>query len=180
MPREPTKTKLINNKVCLSTAAICEVLEVTQQTLSLWDGKGCPKAGRGWWAIGDVLRWRGMVGEGNDNADEKVSWAQKKLESEVKLKQEKASEAEFKNQIVKGEYVKKDEITAELQRFFVVLKRSMQGYSRTVATELSGFVDVLVARRIEKKISESTNNVLEQLSIDGIYEPSKPSKKKKA
>lgn len=169
-------TKIINGKICLSTASMCEVFGVTQQALSQWDDKGCPKAGRGWWSIADVLRWKGFVGvdgSRNEKDQESVSWMRKKLEAEATLKEEKAEEAAMKNAINRGEYIRKEDITAELQRFFTVLKRSMTGYSRTVATEVSGFVDVLTARRIEKMVMELTMDALEQISIDGVYEPTK-------
>lgn len=110
------------------------------------------------------------MSEGSDEA--------KKLKWEAELKKLKAEEAEFKNAIIKGEYISKDEITAELQRFFVVLKRSMLGYSRRIAVEVSPYVEPMVARRIEKMVQELTLDALEQISIDGIYEP--PKKKKAA
>lgn len=100
----------------------------------------------------------------------------KKLKWEAELKKLKAEEAEFKNAIVRGEYISKDEITAELQRFFIVLKRSMLGYSRRIAVEVSPYVEPITARRIEKMVQELTLDALEQISIDGIYEP--PKKKK--
>jgi len=108
------------------------------------------------------------MSEGSDEA--------KKLKWEAELKKLKAEEAEFKNAIIKGEYISKDEITAELQRFFVVLKRSMLGYSRRIAVEVSPYVEPMIARRIEKMVQELTLDALEQISIDGIYE--KPKKKK--
>ncbi len=100
----------------------------------------------------------------------------KKLKWEAELKKLKAEEAELKNAIARGEYINKDDITAELQRLFVVLKRSMLGYSRRIAVEVSPYVEPLMARRIEKMVQELTIDALEQISIDGTYQP--PAKKK--
>lgn len=172
--------KIIDGKICLTTAALCEVLGVTQQNLSYWESQGCPKMKRGWWSIQDVLTWKGLIGTGGIKTEEtleKISWQQKKLENEVKLKEQKAEEAEMKNAIMRGEYIRKEEITADLQRFFITMKRSLLGYSRKVATELSGIVDSATARRIEKMITEVTVDALEQFSIDGVYKP--PRKKYK-
>lgn len=171
-------SKIIDGKVCLTTSEIAKVMGVEDRTIQQWGDKGCPKAGRGWWAIGDVLRWRGLVGEGPDNSDEKISWSQLKMEYEAKFKEQKAEEAALKNAVSKGEYIKKTDITSELQRFFVTLKMSMTGFSRMIATELSAYVDVLTARKIEKMISEVTIDALEQISINGIYEASKIKKRK--
>lgn len=172
--------KVINGKVCLSTAAMTETLCISQQTLSFWESNGCPKEARGWWSIKDVLEWKGVLsalGIKSEEGTEKISWNQKKLEAEAKLKTEKAKEAEFKNAINEGEFIRKADVSNELQKFFTVLKRSMLGYSRRIATELSGYVDSVTSRRIEKMITELTMDVLEQLSIDGVYKATKKKEK---
>jgi len=174
--------KIINGKVCLTTMALTEALNISQQTLSFWMSQGCPKEARGWWSIRDVLTWKGLLTPGGrlktDEKAEEISLNQKKLAAEAKLKEQKAEEAEFKNAIARGEYTPKEEITAELKRFFVVIKRSMLGYSRRIATELSSYVDSITARRIEKMVTELTLDALEQLSIDGVYK-APPRKKAK-
>lgn len=175
------KVDIIDEKICLSTSAMCEVFGINKSTLKRWKDDGCPKASRGWWPLADVLRWRGLVSaEGIKTQDdvEKLSLKEQKLYYETKYKQAQSEAAEFKNAIQKGEYIPKDDIIAELQRFFVVLKRSMLNYSRRIATELSGYVDPVAARRIEKMITELTYDALEQISIDGVYKPSKKKRKK--
>lgn len=171
--------KYLNGKLCLTTAALTEVLGITQQALSLWESQGCPKEARGWWCVRDVLIWKGVLTPGGIKTEAEAkekSLNQIIMEHEARLKEQKANEAEFKNAIIQGEYVRKEEITAVLQQFFVVLKRSMLGYSRRIATELSPFVDSLTARRIEKMITELTIDALEQISIDGVYTPKKKAK----
>lgn len=172
--------KIINGKVCLTTAAMTETLGISQQTLSFWEGQGCPKEARGWWSIKDVLMWKGVLsalGVRSEDENEKVNWNKKKLEAEARYKQQKVKEAEIKNAVSEGELISKSDVASELQRFFIVLKRSMLGYSRKIATELSGIVDSIEARRIEKMITELTMDALEQLSIDGVYKaPQKKSK----
>lgn len=167
--------KEIDGNLCISTTELCEKLGIARKTLTEWENKGCPKACRGWWPLWDILKWRGMVGNGVKSEDdvEEISLQVKKLKYEAELKKQKAEEAAFDNAIARGEYLKKDDITAELQRFFIVLKRSMLGISRKIATELSGIVDSATARRIEKMVTELTLDALEQLSIDGVYTATK-------
>lgn len=172
--------KYVNGKPCMTTTALSEVLGITQQTLSLWESQGCPKETRGWWSLKDVLTWKGLItpsGVKSEEQAKETSLIQKKLAAETKFKEQKADEAEFKNDIARGEYILKEEVTAELQRFFIILKRSMMGYSRRIATELSAFVDPSEARRMEKMVSELTVDALEQISIDGIYKPSRKKSK---
>jgi len=173
------KVKIINDRICLSTAAMCEVFNIDKSTLKRWSDDGCPKVARGWWPLKEVLEWRGLVSAAGIKTEkdiEKLSLKEQKLYFEAKYKQAQSEAAEFKNAIQRGEYIPKDEIIAELQRFFIVLKRSMLGYSRRIATEISPFVDAIEARRIEKMITELTNDALEQLSIDGIYKAPKGKK----
>lgn len=173
--------KFINGKVCLSTNAMTEALNISQQTLSWWESQGCPKEARGWWSIKDVLTWKGLLTPSSMKSEDQVKEAnlnQKKLAAEAKLKEQKAEEAEFKNAIARGEYINKDEATAELKRLFVILKRSMLGYSRRIATDISPYVDSVTARRIEKMVTELTLDALEQISIDGVYQAPRRKKTK--
>ncbi len=173
--------RTINDKFCISTGELCAQLGINRKTLTDWEAKGCPKAARGWWPLWDILRWRGVIGGGkviDESQAEESSLAMKKLKYEAELKKQKAEEAAFDNAVARGEYIPKEEVTAELKRFFVVLKRSMLGYSRRVATEVSPYVDAITARRIERMITELTTDALEQLSIDGVYKA--PPRKKTA
>lgn len=172
--------KTIDDKFCVSTGELCAQLGINRKTLTDWEARGCPKAARGWWPLWDILRWKGVIGGGKiiDEAEaEEISLATKKLKYEAELKKQKAEEATFENAIARGEYILKDEITATLKRFFVVLKRSMLGYSRRIATEVSPYVDSITARRIEKMVTDLSLDALEQISINGIYTP--PKKKAK-
>ncbi|TGV30730.1 hypothetical protein EN829_035855 [Mesorhizobium sp. M00.F.Ca.ET.186.01.1.1] len=96
-----------------------------------------------------------------------------KLRYEAELKREQAAAATLKNAISNGEYVKRDDVVSELQRFFVTLRRSMQGYSRKVAMEIAPYVDPDQVRIIEQNITDTTNAVLLQLSVRGVYDAKK-------
>lgn len=164
--------KIISDKICVSTTALYELLNVDESTITRWAAKGCPKVQRGWWAVKDVLEWRNANFD-KDKKPEDMNYSEQKVYFEGLLKKEQFENIKLKNQIANGEYIAKEDIVDELQRFLNVLKRSMNGYSKKIATELSHLVDSADARRMEKLISEVTTNVLEQLSIDGVYEAKK-------
>jgi phage terminase Nu1 subunit (DNA packaging protein) len=180
MPNINDSYKEIDGKICVTTQELCDQLGISRNTLTEWEDKGCPKAARGWWPIWDLLKWRGMIGGGvrTESDVEGMELTQQKLHYEAEYKKHQTEKVAFENAIAKGEYIKKEDITAELQRFFIVLKRSMMGYSRKIATEISAFVDTATARRIEKMVTELTKDALGQLCIDGVYSPQK--KKEKA
>lgn len=164
--------KIIAGKVCVSTSALYEILEVNESTLVRWAEKGCPKVQRGWWSIKDVLDWRNASYKATTENDiDKLSLSERKAYYDAKVKEAQSEALNLKNKLAQGDYIAKDEIVEELQRFFIILKRSMTGFSRKIAADLSHIVDATEARRIGKMVSDTTATVLEQLSIDGVYEP---------
>ncbi|QWU18563.1 hypothetical protein KP014_28380 [Paenibacillus sophorae] len=92
------------------------------------------------------------------------------------MKEQQAEAAALRNAVAKGEYIRKDEVVSELQRFFTTLKRSMVGYSRKVAMEVAPFVEPDLVRVIEQNITDTTNTVLLQLSVRGVYHAKKGKK----
>ncbi|UED76088.1 hypothetical protein [Brevibacillus sp. DP1.3A] len=161
--------KVIEGKLCLSSTAICEVLDIHRNTLQNYTKAGLPKVKTGWFDLREVIRWRAER-EGAKASGEDESHAQMKLRYEAELKREQAAAATLKNAIANGEYVKRDDVVSELQRFFVTLRRSMQGYSRKVAMEIAPYVDPDQVRIIEQNITDATNVVLLQLSVRGVYD----------
>lgn len=165
--------KIIDDKICCTSKALYELLDIAESTLVRWGQDGCPKIARGWWALQDVLKWRGLIGGGGvktNGAIKKLSLQEQKLIFEVKLKEAQSEATELKNSISKGDYIPKTEIVSELQRYFLTFKRSLQGISRKIAMELSPLVGQVEARRMEKLSSDILNDALLQLSISGIYD----------
>jgi len=170
--------KEIDGKVCITTEELCNQMGISRKTLSEWEEKGCPKAARGWWPLWDVLKWRGVIGTGvkTEGDIEEMSLAMRKLKYEADYKKEKAEEAAFDNAVTRGEYISKETIVGELQRFLVVLKRSMLAFSRKIGNEVGAYVDDLTARKIEKMVEGVVLDALRQLSIDGVYTQTKKKK----
>lgn len=164
-----------NSKILLSSKGLCEVLGVSRETLSNWESQGCPKSGRGWWPLADVLRWRGLV----DGGDSKVSGKtpkEEKLIYETRIKQLQAEALAMKNAINSGEYIERDEVVSELSRFFIVLKKSLTGLSGKILTEVGHYIDSQAARALESMVKDIINDALEQMSVDGVYHAKKSSK----
>lgn len=163
--------RYINGLHCFNTSALCSILNISRTTLSDWADSGCPKVGRGWWSIEQILRWRGLVGSGIKTADdiEKLSLNEQKLYYETQLKQAQYEATDIKNAIARGDYLKKSDVIFELQSFFVVFKKSLQGLPRKMSAEIAHFIGITEARRLESKISEFIRGALEQLSIEGVY-----------
>lgn len=171
---EDKDIKILHGKICLSSRAIYLTLKIDESTLVKWGQKGCPKMARGWWVLQDVLAWRGIVDSEeavnpNDIVIDEQSIDYQKKYYETALKKIQIEAADLKNAIARGDYIPKGEIVEELKRVFVVLKKSLKGFSRKVASEISYRYGADEARQAERFVSDLTNNALEQLCIDGVY-----------
>jgi hypothetical protein len=56
--------KEIDGKLCVTTQELCDQMGIFRNTLTEWEEKGCPKAARGWWPLWDLMRWKGVIGNG--------------------------------------------------------------------------------------------------------------------
>lgn len=167
--------RVIDGNICVSSKELMRILGVTTRTLSLWEGKGCPKAGRGFWDLASVLEWRGLTKAGLKNADkaENNSAMSDKLAAESKLKAAQAAAAEFKTDQLMGKYLDRAFVIDELRTFFTVFKKSTQAMGRSIAMEVGQYLEPKEARRLEKRLNEQLNDILLQLSVEGVYEAKK-------
>jgi Phage DNA packaging protein, Nu1 subunit of terminase len=174
---EKSKVKTIDNSLCISTSGLCEVLDIHRNTIAQWNKLGLPKKANGWYPLKEAIEWvmdhKGMSKKRSPENEEEMSLAQQKLFYEAKLKEQQADAATLKNAISKGEFISREEVVSELQRFFVTLKRSMSGYSRKVAMEIAPYIEPAQVRVIEQNITDTTNDVLLQLSVRGVYDARK-------
>lgn len=173
---EKIRTKIVDDALCINTFGLCEVLNVHRNTLAQWVKAGMPKRSNGWFVLRDAIAWvmenRGVKRRSNESG-EGMTLAQQKLYYEAELKKQQAESAELKNAISRGEYIRREEVVSELQRFLVALRRSMQGFSRKIAMEVAPYVEPEMVRVIEQQIADTTNAVLLQLSVRGVYDAKK-------
>lgn len=156
--------KIENNRLLLSTAGIEKAFNVSRQALSQWGENGCPKQGRGWWDLNEVINWKierdvGVVRKEFDMTDK-----DRKMLYEADLKKAQAEAAEFKNAITRGDYLEKVQVITDLSRFFSVFKQAAIGIPRKVATEISPFVEVEQSRAVEAMLNDIIRDVLEEFS----------------
>ena len=114
-----------------------------------------------------------------ENDVDKMNVAERKTFYDSKVKEAQLEAITLKNKIAAGDYIAKDEIVDELNRFLVVLKRSMNTFSKKITTDLQRFVNDTEARRMEKTISDTVHQALLQLSISGVYDSKKTIKEDK-
>lgn len=75
--------------------------------------------------------------------------------------------------IAEGKYIEKEIVEAELTRFFLVFKKSAMMLPRKLIGFITGYLDPMELRKVEKQISELINDALNQMSVDGVYNAKK-------
>ncbi|EGG33418.1 hypothetical protein [Paenibacillus sp. HGF5] len=169
------RAKMIDGALCIATSELCEVFNVHRNTIAQWERNGMPKKARGWYSLKDTIKWvtdnRGV--KKNPDDEEGMTLSQQKLKYEAQLKEQQAEAATLKNAISKGEYIRREDVVSELQRFFISLRRSMGGFSRKIAMEISPYLEPEQVRLIEQNIADTTNAALLQLSVRGVYDAKK-------
>jgi len=164
-----------DGRLVVSTSLLGHLLSVDDRTVQRWAKDGCPQFARGKWDIKQVLEWRGLAATSNAD-DDALTPRDEKIRYDALYKKAQTEAAEFKNDLMSGRYIEREAATADLRRFFVVLKRSLMGLSRRVATEASAHMDLTEARRLEARITDIVMGALGQMSVDGVYYPEKQKK----
>ncbi|WII39687.1 hypothetical protein [Paenibacillus thiaminolyticus] len=164
--------KEINGKICISSKGVQTVLGIHRNTLRNYTNAGLEKVQTGWFELTAVINFMAEK-KGAAANDEEESFAQMKLRYEAMLKKEQAEAATLKNEIERGEYIRRSDAVGDLQRFFVTLRRSLTGVSRKIATEIAPYVTPEQARQIEQNITDIVHGVLLQMSVRGVYDAKK-------
>ena len=161
--------KSVEDKVIVSTKAICKLLEISDRTLTDWKRQGLTQHSRGWWDLQHILKWRGEIYNGDSEESKAVNLQNKKLEAEVALKEAQVELTQFKNALSNGEYVERDRVREELSRFFTVFKKSSLALSKRLSGIVADYVEGSEARRVEQELNDTILDALEQMSVEGVY-----------
>lgn len=177
-------TKRILDKTCVSTALLCEFFGISRQALSKWEKRGCPNAARGYWCVADVLAWRDGAVRESDQSVENLPLTQQKIYWETRCKEEQAENQQFKNAILRGDYLEKSKVEQDLSAFFVVFKQAALLLPRKAAIAASSYIGAEKGRKLENELLEVVNHALEQWSRGDVSavdtkRPARPAAAKK-
>lgn len=168
----------VDGVMLVTTSRLCDLLDVTDKTLTNWKRSGCPQHSRGWWDIKEVLKWRGQISSEDVATKKGRNLQQEKLEWEVEYKKQQTELTRMKNDIADGKYIERELVEAELSRFFLVFKKSTTALARKLGNFISSYVEPQEARRAEQEIVDTISDALEQMSVDGVYSARKTKRKK--
>lgn len=165
--------KKVDGEVIVKTSELCELLEISDRSLTDWKREGLTQHSRGWWNLKEVLKFRGQIYNADSEVTKSTSLQNKKLLAEVEYKEAQSELARIRADIANGRYIDKEVIESELSRFFLVFKKSVMSLSRKLGGEIAAYVEPMEARKIEQVLTETLNDALEQMSVDGVYSAKK-------
>mgnify|MGYP003087156609 CR=1 FL=1 len=148
-------------KFIFSTADTCEFFQISRETLSTWQKKGAPKAGRGKWNIKALMEWR-FDGKHTDSPEVR------KLKAEADLKEAKAAQEKIKLSVKKDEFVNVFVVRSELTRLLANLKKNLLAMGHQVASNLA-FLDMEAAELAKSEVDKRVKEVLTEMAEGRLY-----------
>ena len=106
-----------------------------------------------------------------NHSEKEMELKEQKLEAEVALKESQGELHRLKTQIAAGEYISIDEVRIDYAKFFLVFKKFAMSIPAQVCGMLSGQLEPLEARRIEKEMAGEIADLLTSFVIAGVVEP---------
>lgn len=106
-----------------------------------------------------------------NHSGKEMELKEQKLEAEIALKESQGELHRLKTQIAAGEYISIDEVRLDYAKFFLVFKKFAMSLPARVGGLLSGHLEPLEERRIEKEMSGEIASLLDSFVVAGIVEP---------
>lgn len=103
--------------------------------------------------------------------DKEIELREKKMEADLALKESQGELHRLKTQIMDGSYISLEEVKLDYARFFVTFKKFATSLPARIAGMLSGSLDPVESRRIEKELAGEVNALLGSFVIAGCVEP---------
>ena len=106
--------------------------------------------------------------EKNDDKQKSVTQLKEdKLKAEIELKQSQNELHQIKTAMMKGEYLPVEDVQADYERFFVVLKKFISAIPARISGQLAGYVEPVVMRRLEKDLQTDLSAMLRTFVVAG-------------
>lgn len=163
---------LENEKLIASTNDTATFMGVTPKTIHEWTRQGCPKYKRGWFDVGEVVRWR-MSSTGAATGGDKA-----KVDADVRYKTARAAIAEKELALKNGELLPTILVENRLTELFSNLKTSILAIPDHIMAEIYSQYPEL-APQVRRLIDGYIREALKQIANNGgiLEEAGQPVKK---
>ena len=107
---------------------------------------------------------------GKNRSEKETELRQQKLEADIALKESQGELHRLRTEIAAGKYISIEEVTLDYTRFFVTFKKFAMSLPSRLTGIISGNVDPLEARHIEKDLTGEVQKLLEAFVVAGVTE----------
>lgn len=174
-----TETKLVRVEVIaqLFGVTVRRVQQITQEgiieTVAATDENG--RKCRRYDLIQSTQRYiahlQDKVRNRGSRTDKEIELKEQKLEADIALRESQGELHRLKTAIASGEYISIEEVKLDYAKFFVIFKKFAMSLPARIGGMLSGALDPLEQRRMEKEVSAEIAGILESFVVAGIAKP---------
>lgn len=107
---------------------------------------------------------------GKSKSETEAQLKEKKLKADIALKESQGELHRLKTEIATGQYISIEEIKMDYSRFFVSFKKFAMSVPSRLAGKMTGFVDPVEIRRIEKEMQKEVTKLLNGFVISAVIE----------
>ena len=110
---------------------------------------------------------------GKNRSEKELELREQKMKADIALKESQGELHRLKTDIAAGKYIAVEEVTLDYERFFVAFKKFATSLPSRMASEVSGYIEPLEARRIEKELQAEITKLLQSFVVAGVIEAGK-------
>lgn len=115
---------------------------------------------------------------GKSKSEKEMELREQKLQAEVALKESQGEMHRLKTEIASGKYIDIEEVKMDYSRFFVVFKRFALSLPSRMTGRISGLIEPMQVREVEKDLNEEIVRLLDNFVVAGV-EPGEVKKRGK-
>lgn len=112
---------------------------------------------------------------GKNRSEKETELREQKMKAEIALKESQGELHRLKTDIAAGKYISVEEVQLDYTRFFVTFKKFAMSLPSRLTGIVSGYMEPLEARRVEKSLQSEVQKLLEAFVVAGTTESTKKS-----
>lgn len=103
--------------------------------------------------------------------DKEIELREQKMAADIALKESQGELHRLKTAIAAGDYISVEEVKLDYAKFFLVFKKFAMSLPARISGMLSGQLEPLEARRVEKEVSGEISELLNSFVVAGVVKP---------
>ena len=103
--------------------------------------------------------------------DKEIELREQKMAADIALRESQGELHRLKTVIAAGDYISVEEVKLDYAKFFLVFKKFTMSLPARISSMLSGYLEPLEARRVEKDVSGELAELLNSFVVAGVVKP---------